>query len=154
MLSDRYCLSSFCAIDGISSKWFREIGCIYSIGMDNLAVVSTEIWKWLVRFWWKLMHIASLDLFHSFPYLRAKRGDHRGMSLSSLPYLVPKIAFLFIITIENSHTFFMSSSRPDLLDAALLRPGRLDRLLFCDFPSSLDSLDILTVFSRKVCKAI
>jgi hypothetical protein len=69
------------------------------------------------------MHIASLDLFHSFLYSCAKRGHHHGMSLSSLPYLVSKIAFLLIIMIENSHTFFMSSSRPDLLDAALLRPG-------------------------------
>ena len=48
----------------------------------------------------------------------------------------------------------MSSSRPDLLDAALLRPGRLDRLLFCDFPSQQERLDILTVLSRKVSKTI
>lgn len=45
----------------------------------------------------------------------------------------------------------LSSSRPDLLDAALLRPGRLDRLLFCDFPSPHERLDILKVLSRKVC---
>jgi hypothetical protein len=45
----------------------------------------------------------------------------------------------------------ISSSRPDLLDAALLRPGRLDRLLFCDFPSWHERLEILTVLSRKVC---
>ena len=47
-------------------------------------------------------------------------------------------------------SIFMPSSRPDLLDAALLRPGRLDRLLFCDFPASRDRLDILRVLSRKV----
>lgn len=41
-------------------------------------------------------------------------------------------------------------NRPDLLDAALLRPGRLDRLLFCDFPSQHERLDILTVLSRKL----
>ncbi|KAL8151631.1 hypothetical protein V2J09_021439, partial [Rumex salicifolius] len=45
---------------------------------------------------------------------------------------------------------FMSHSRPDLLDAALLRPGRLDRLLFCDFPSLTDRLDILKTLSRKL----
>lgn len=55
---------------------------------------------------------------------------------------------------ENDPTFFMSSSRPDLLDAALLRPGRLDRLLFCDFPSLPERLDILTVLSRKVSQAM
>ncbi|PPE02589.1 hypothetical protein GOBAR_DD00414 [Gossypium barbadense] len=42
-----------------------------------------------------------------------------------------------------------SSNRSDLLDAALLRPSKLDRLLFCDFPSSRERLDILTFLSRK-----
>lgn len=45
---------------------------------------------------------------------------------------------------------FAATSRPDLLDAALLRPGRLDRLLFCDFPSEKERRDILTVLSRKL----
>ncbi|GER39957.1 ATP-dependent zinc metalloprotease FtsH, partial [Striga asiatica] len=45
---------------------------------------------------------------------------------------------------------FAATSRPDLLDAALLRPGRLDRLLFCDFPSHQGRLDILKVLSRKL----
>ncbi|WJX51790.1 hypothetical protein P8452_37956 [Trifolium repens] len=48
---------------------------------------------------------------------------------------------------------FAATSRPDLLDAALLRPGRLDRLLFCDFPSWHERLEILTVLSRKRAKA-
>ncbi|XP_042497163.1 peroxisome biogenesis protein 1-like [Macadamia integrifolia] len=46
--------------------------------------------------------------------------------------------------------FCVASSRPDLLDAALLRPGRLDRLLFCDFPAQHERVDILTVLSRKL----
>ncbi|XP_073020730.1 peroxisomal ATPase PEX1-like [Primulina eburnea] len=33
---------------------------------------------------------------------------------------------------------------------ALLRPGRLDRLLFCDFRSQRERLDILAVLSRKL----
>ncbi|MFQ6632945.1 hypothetical protein Gotur_011038, partial [Gossypium turneri] len=40
--------------------------------------------------------------------------------------------------------------RSDLLDAALLRPSKLDRLLFCDFPSPRERLDILTFLSRKL----
>jgi peroxin-1 len=31
-----------------------------------------------------------------------------------------------------------ATSRPDLIDAALLRPGRLDRLVHCGFPSAQD----------------
>ncbi|KAH9621814.1 hypothetical protein KSS87_007417 [Heliosperma pusillum] len=50
----------------------------------------------------------------------------------------------------SNDEFFLSSSRPDLLDAALLRPGRLDRLLFCDFPAAQDRLDILRALSKKV----
>ncbi|KAK4722036.1 hypothetical protein R3W88_012269 [Solanum pinnatisectum] len=45
---------------------------------------------------------------------------------------------------------FVATSRPDLLDAALLRPGRLDRLLFCDFPSQRERSEILSVLSRKL----
>ena len=42
-----------------------------------------------------------------------------------------------------------ATSRPDLLDAALLRPGRLDRLIYCDFPGTDDRLEILTALSRR-----
>jgi peroxin-1 len=43
-----------------------------------------------------------------------------------------------------------SCSRPDLLDAALLRPGRLDRMLLCDFPSMSERCEILQVLSQKL----
>lgn len=36
-----------------------------------------------------------------------------------------------------------ATSRPDLIDPALLRPGRLDKSLLCDMPSLDDRLDIL-----------
>lgn len=42
-----------------------------------------------------------------------------------------------------------ATSRPDLLDAALLRPGRLDRLIYCDFPGLDDRLEVLTALSRR-----
>lgn len=35
-----------------------------------------------------------------------------------------------------------ATSRPDMLDAALLRPGRLDRLLYCGFPSARERLQV------------
>lgn len=43
-----------------------------------------------------------------------------------------------------------ASNRPDLIDAALLRPGRLDRLIYCGFPSRPERLDILTSLFLKV----
>ncbi|XP_034936999.1 peroxisomal ATPase PEX1 isoform X2 [Chelonus insularis] len=42
-----------------------------------------------------------------------------------------------------------ASSRPDLLDPALLRPGRLNRLLLCPLPQENDRLDILNVLCKK-----
>lgn len=41
-----------------------------------------------------------------------------------------------------------ATSRPDLIDSALLRPGRLDKSLLCDLPNEADRLDILQVVCR------
>ncbi|CAG8475766.1 8707_t:CDS:10 [Ambispora gerdemannii] len=41
-------------------------------------------------------------------------------------------------------------SRPDLIDPALLRPGRLDKSLFCNMPSLEERIQILKALSRKM----
>ena len=43
-----------------------------------------------------------------------------------------------------------ATSRPDLIDPALLRPGRLDKSLLCDMPSHADRADILRAVSTKL----
>ncbi|KAH7328751.1 P-loop containing nucleoside triphosphate hydrolase protein [Stachybotrys elegans] len=43
-----------------------------------------------------------------------------------------------------------ATSRPDLIDPALLRPGRLDKSLLCDLPTADDRLDILKALFQKV----
>lgn len=43
-----------------------------------------------------------------------------------------------------------ATSRPDLIDAALLRPGRLDRLLYCGFPTPMERHKILIALSRSL----
>lgn len=42
-----------------------------------------------------------------------------------------------------------ATSRPDLIDPALLRPGRLDKSLLCDFPGLEDRIDIITALAKK-----
>jgi len=42
-----------------------------------------------------------------------------------------------------------ATSRPDLVDAALLRPGRLDRLLFCGVPGRAGRRDVLRALARR-----
>lgn len=42
-----------------------------------------------------------------------------------------------------------ATSRPDLIDSALLRPGRLDKSLLCDMPSMEDRVDILKAVVRE-----
>ncbi|BGP44588.1 Peroxisome biosynthesis protein pex1 [Rhodotorula kratochvilovae] len=43
-----------------------------------------------------------------------------------------------------------ATSRPDLIDPALLRPGRLDKSILCDMPSESDRLEIMRSAARKV----
>ncbi|KAI9728496.1 MAG: Peroxisome biosynthesis protein pex1 [Chrysothrix sp. TS-e1954] len=43
-----------------------------------------------------------------------------------------------------------ATSRPDLIDPALLRPGRLDKSLLCDMPDFEDRLDILHAIGSKL----
>ena len=43
-----------------------------------------------------------------------------------------------------------ATSRPDLVDPALLRPGRLDRMLACPFPTREERLEILRALTRDV----
>ncbi|KAJ3044723.1 Peroxisome biosynthesis protein pex1 [Rhizophlyctis rosea] len=44
----------------------------------------------------------------------------------------------------------MPNSRPDLIDPALLRPGRLDKSLLCDLPGVDERLEILQAVARKL----
>ncbi|KNC85410.1 hypothetical protein SARC_02409 [Sphaeroforma arctica JP610] len=42
-----------------------------------------------------------------------------------------------------------ATNRPDMIDPAMLRPGRLDKLLFVDLPSASDRVGILKTVTRK-----
>src|SRR4051794_38851249 len=50
---------------------------------------------------------------------------------------------------ERKGVFIIAATnRPDIIDPAILRPGRLDKTLFVDLPNALDRADII----RKVTK--
>lgn len=41
-----------------------------------------------------------------------------------------------------------ATNRPDCIDAALMRPGRFDRILFVDLPTQTDRVKILQIHSK------
>ncbi|KAH7928310.1 AAA-domain-containing protein [Leucogyrophana mollusca] len=43
-----------------------------------------------------------------------------------------------------------ATNRPDMIDPAMVRPGRLDKLLYVDLPSSEERVEIVRTVSRKV----
>lgn len=43
-----------------------------------------------------------------------------------------------------------ATSRPDLIDPALLRPGRFDKSILCEIPNKKDRLDILHILTREL----
>lgn len=52
---------------------------------------------------------------------------------------------------ERKQVFIIAATnRPDIIDPAMLRPGRLDKLLYVPLPDQNDRLSILTAISRKI----
>ena len=43
-----------------------------------------------------------------------------------------------------------ATNRPDIIDPAMLRPGRLDKLLYVPLPTKSDRLQILQTLTRKL----
>ncbi|XP_065865705.1 peroxisomal ATPase PEX1 isoform X2 [Euphorbia lathyris] len=89
-----------------------------------------------------------LLFFDEFDSIAPKRGhDNTGVTDRVVNQFLTELDGVEVLT---GVFVFAATSRPDLLDAALLRPGRLDRMLFCDFPSPKERLDILSVLSGKL----
>ncbi|CAM6111010.1 unnamed protein product [Calypogeia fissa] len=86
--------------------------------------------------------------FDEFDAIAPQRGhDNTGVTDRVVNQLLTELDGVEAL---NGVFVFAATSRPDLLDAALLRPGRLDRLLICDFPSERERSEILEVLARKL----
>merc|ERR1711915_754350 len=64
----------------------------------------------------------------------------------------PCIIFMDEFDALGKVKMIMATNRPDTLDPALLRPGRLDRKIQIDLPNEQGRLDILKIHSRRISK--
>jgi ribosome biogenesis ATPase len=55
--------------------------------------------------------------------------------------------------IESRKGVFLmaASNRPEIVDPAVLRPGRLDKILYVGLPSAADRVDILNALTKVLC---
>lgn len=99
----------------------------------------------------------SIIVFDEFEAIVPKRGS--GISAST-----DRIVNQFLCELDGvesrENVFIVAiSSRPELIDQALMRPGRLDFHVLCGFPSQSERQDILKVLANKIgvkddfCKA-
>jgi len=53
------------------------------------------------------------------------------------------------LEVKGKHVFVIgATNRPDIIDPAVLRPGRLDKILFVGFPSAAERAEILEAITR------
>uniref|UniRef100_A0A6G1SAY0 Peroxisome biogenesis factor 1 n=1 Tax=Aceria tosichella TaxID=561515 RepID=A0A6G1SAY0_9ACAR len=85
--------------------------------------------------------------FDEFESLVARRGaDSTGVT--------DRVVNQFLTVLDGveslGHDVFIvaATCRPDMIDPAMLRPGRMDKHIYCPPPGEQDRLEILTVLSR------
>lgn len=125
-------------------------------GLNSICVRGPELLsKYIgaseaaVRDLFKRAHLARpcIIFFDEFESLAAKRGtDSTGVT--------DRVVNQFLTILDGvermSHDVFIiaATSRPDMIDPAMLRPGRMDKHIYCPPPSQQDRLDILQVLSK------
>ncbi|CCW66449.1 unnamed protein product [Phytomonas sp. Hart1] len=79
-------------------------------------------------------------------------APQRGIDNSGVTDRVVNQLLCYLDGVEGRKDVYVvaASSRPDLIDAALLRPGRLDKAVFCAIPSHSDRFSILKNLFEKL----
>jgi peroxin-1 len=89
--------------------------------------------------------------FDEFESLAPRRGaDNTGVT--------DRVVNQFLTQLDGVETLsgvfvLAATSRPDMIDPALLRPGRLDRLVYCGFPDADERASILRAHARTLAVA-
>lgn len=91
--------------------------------------------------------IPCVVFFDEFDSLAPKRGS----GSSGVTDRIVNQLLTYLDGIESREGIFVvgASSRPDLIDSAVLRPGRLDKIILCDFPNKTERFDILKLYYDK-----
>ena len=89
----------------------------------------------------------SILFFDEFDSLVPKRGS----GSTSVTDRIVNQFLCYLDGVEGRDGVFVmaATSRPDLVDVALLRPGRIDKAVFCSFPEEQDRKEILDVYLNK-----
>ncbi|KAH9258221.1 hypothetical protein BASA81_003270 [Batrachochytrium salamandrivorans] len=79
-------------------------------------------------------------------------APRRGNDSTGVTDRVVNQMLTFLDGVESREGVYVmaATSRPDLVDPALLRPGRLDKQLYCSFPTASERLSILQAVCSKV----
>lgn len=90
--------------------------------------------------------------FDELDALVPKRG---GESSSGVSERVVNQLLTELDGLESRREVFIiaATNRPELIDSAMLRPGRLDKLVYVPLPSPQDRVSILRAVTRKVALA-
>lgn len=67
-----------------------------------------------------------------------------------MAYLLEYILMLFEMSLQVK--MIMATNRPDVLDPALLRPGRLDRKIEIPLPNEQSRMEILKIHASGIAK--
>jgi peroxin-1 len=84
--------------------------------------------------------------FDEFDSLVPKRGSNQ----TAVTDRIVNQFLCYLDGVEGRDGVFVmaASSRPDLVDVALLRPGRIDKSVLCDFPDLVERKSIFQVYLK------
>ncbi len=88
--------------------------------------------------------------FDEFDSIAPSRGRHTSDSGVSEKVLSQLLTELDGLEIKKDIVVIAATNRPDILDPALIRPGRIDRILLVPIPEKKGRLEILKIFTKEM----